>query len=59
VQPDLCHLFRVHESDREDLRVAAEHDGLGEAGSGITAVNEILRSTDIPVIFVTANPEPF
>jgi CheY-like chemotaxis protein len=30
---------------------------LGEGGSGITAVNEILRSTDVPVIFVTAYSE--
>lgn len=30
---------------------------LGEGGSGIDAVNEILGSFDIPVIFVTAYPE--
>ncbi|HXJ03198.1 MAG TPA: response regulator [Micropepsaceae bacterium] len=30
---------------------------LGEGGSGIDAVTEILRSFDIPVIFVTAYPE--
>ena len=30
---------------------------LGEGGSGIEAVSEILRSFDIPVIFVTAYPE--
>lgn len=30
---------------------------LGEGGSGIDAVSEILRSFDIPVIFVTAYPE--
>lgn len=30
---------------------------LGEGGSGIDAVNEILRSFDIPVIFITAYPE--
>jgi CheY-like chemotaxis protein len=30
---------------------------LGEGGSGIDAVNEILDSFDIPVIFVTAYPE--
>jgi CheY-like chemotaxis protein len=30
---------------------------LGEGGSGIDAVNEILNSFDIPVIFVTAYPE--
>jgi DNA-directed RNA polymerase specialized sigma24 family protein len=30
---------------------------LGEGGSGIDAVAEILRSFDIPVIFVTAYPE--
>ncbi len=30
---------------------------LGEGGSGIDAVAEILSSFDIPVIFVTAYPE--
>jgi CheY-like chemotaxis protein len=30
---------------------------LGEGGSGIDAVSEILESFDIPVIFVTAYPE--
>lgn len=30
---------------------------LGEGGSGIDAVNEILSSFDVPVIFVTAYPE--
>jgi len=30
---------------------------LGEGGSGLNAVNEILRSVDVPVIFVTAYPE--
>ena len=30
---------------------------LGEGGSGIDAVNEILASFDIPVIFITAYPE--
>jgi CheY-like chemotaxis protein len=30
---------------------------LGEGGSGVDAVVEILRSFDIPVIFVTAYPE--
>ncbi len=30
---------------------------LGEGGSGIDAVSEILRSFDIPVIFITAYPE--
>lgn len=30
---------------------------LGEGGSGIDAVSEILRSFDVPVIFVTAYPE--
>ena len=30
---------------------------LGEGGSGIEAVNEILSSFDVPVIFVTAYPE--
>ena len=29
---------------------------LGEGGSGIDAVNEILSSFDIPVIFITAYP---
>ena len=30
---------------------------LGEGGSGIDAVAEILNSFDIPVIFITAYPE--
>ena len=30
---------------------------LGEGGSGIDAVTEILRTFDIPVIFITAYPE--
>ncbi len=30
---------------------------LGEGGSGLSAVNEILKSVDVPVIFVTAYPE--
>jgi CheY-like chemotaxis protein len=30
---------------------------LGEGGSGIDAVSEILSSFDIPVIFITAYPE--
>jgi CheY-like chemotaxis protein len=30
---------------------------LGEGGSGIDAVSEILASFDIPVIFITAYPE--
>ena len=30
---------------------------LGEGGSGIDAVTEILESFDIPVIFITGNPE--
>jgi len=30
---------------------------LGEGGSGIDAVNDILNSFDIPVIFITAYPE--
>jgi CheY-like chemotaxis protein len=30
---------------------------LGEGGSGLSAVNEILKSIDVPVIFVTAYPE--
>jgi CheY-like chemotaxis protein len=30
---------------------------LGEGGSGLSAVNEILRSIEVPVIFVTAYPE--
>ncbi|MBX3552832.1 MAG: response regulator, partial [Pseudolabrys sp.] len=32
---------------------------LGEGGSGIDAVSEILSSFDIPVIFITAYPERF
>ncbi len=45
-------------------KAAAEKPGLvladinlGEGGSGIDAVKEILESFDIPVIFITANPE--
>jgi CheY-like chemotaxis protein len=30
---------------------------LGEGGSGLKAVNEILKSVEVPVIFVTAYPE--
>jgi CheY-like chemotaxis protein/DNA-directed RNA polymerase specialized sigma24 family protein len=30
---------------------------LGEGGSGLTAVKEILQSMDVPVVFVTAYPE--
>jgi CheY-like chemotaxis protein len=30
---------------------------LGEGGSGLNAVNEILKSIEVPVIFVTAYPE--
>jgi CheY-like chemotaxis protein len=30
---------------------------LGEGGSGLSAVNEILKAIDVPVIFVTAYPE--
>jgi len=30
---------------------------LGEGGSGLSAVNEILKSIEVPVIFVTAYPE--
>ena len=37
------------------VKGAAEN--LGEGGSGIDAVTEILRTFDIPVIFITAYPE--
>ena len=32
---------------------------LGAGGSGLTAVTEILASSDVPVIFITAYPERF
>jgi CheY-like chemotaxis protein/DNA-directed RNA polymerase specialized sigma24 family protein len=45
-------------------KAKAEHPGLvladinlGDGGSGIDAVNEILTTFDIPVIFITAYPE--
>jgi CheY-like chemotaxis protein len=50
--------------DEAVARALAEHPGLvladinlGEGGSGIDAVAEILNSFDIPVIFITAYPE--
>jgi CheY-like chemotaxis protein len=45
----------VARAKRPGLVLADIH--LGEGGSGLTAVNEILRSVDVPVIFVTAYPE--
>ncbi|MBV9420634.1 MAG: response regulator, partial [Alphaproteobacteria bacterium] len=42
---------------REKLGLILADINLGEGGSGIDAVNEILGSFDIPVIFVTAYPE--
>lgn len=45
----------VARARRPGLVLADIH--LGEGGSGLNAVNEILRSIDVPVIFVTAYPE--
>jgi CheY-like chemotaxis protein len=45
----------VARARRPGLVLADIH--LGDGGSGLTAVNEILRSIDVPVIFVTAYPE--
>jgi CheY-like chemotaxis protein/DNA-directed RNA polymerase specialized sigma24 family protein len=45
----------VARTRRPGLVLADIH--LGEGGSGLNAVNEILRSIDVPVIFVTAYPE--
>jgi CheY-like chemotaxis protein len=42
-------------SKRPGLVLADIH--LGEGGSGLNAVNEILKSVEVPVIFVTAYPE--
>jgi CheY-like chemotaxis protein len=50
--------------DEAVAKARAENPGLiladinlGEGGSGIDAVTEILRSFDVPVIFITAYPE--
>jgi CheY-like chemotaxis protein len=45
----------IARAKRPGLVLADIH--LGEGGSGLSAVNEILRSIDVPVIFVTAYPE--
>ncbi|MGH6928406.1 MAG: response regulator, partial [Dongiaceae bacterium] len=45
----------VARARRPGLVLADIH--LGDGGSGLSAVNEILRSIDVPVIFVTAYPE--
>jgi CheY-like chemotaxis protein/DNA-directed RNA polymerase specialized sigma24 family protein len=45
----------IARAKRPGLVLADIH--LGEGGSGLNAVNEILRSIDVPVIFVTAYPE--
>ena len=45
----------VARAKRPGLVLADIH--LGEGGSGLSAVNEILKSIDMPVIFVTAYPE--
>jgi CheY-like chemotaxis protein len=45
----------VARAKRPGLVLADIH--LGDGGSGLNAVNEILRSIDVPVIFVTAYPE--
>lgn len=52
-------------TEREAVRIAAERPvgliladvNLGRGGSGITAVQAIMRSVNTPVIFVTAYPE--
>jgi CheY-like chemotaxis protein len=52
-------------TEREAVRIAAERPvgliladvNLGRGGSGITAVQAIMRSVSTPVIFVTAYPE--
>jgi len=45
----------IARAKRPGLVLADIH--LGEGGSGLSAVNEILQSVDVPVIFVTAYPE--
>lgn len=45
----------VARARRPGLVLADIH--LGEGGSGLAAVNEILKSVDVPVVFVTAYPE--
>jgi CheY-like chemotaxis protein len=45
----------VARAKRPGLVLADIH--LGEGGSGLNAVNEILKTVDVPVIFVTAYPE--
>jgi CheY-like chemotaxis protein len=45
----------VARAKRPGLVLADIH--LGEGGSGLNAVNEILKTIDVPVIFVTAYPE--
>ncbi len=45
----------IARAQRPGLVLADIH--LGDGGSGLNAVNEILRSIDVPVIFVTAYPE--
>jgi len=54
----------LHRRDEAVSKALAERPGLvladinlGEGGSGIDAVTEILNSFDIPVIFITAYPE--
>jgi CheY-like chemotaxis protein len=63
---ELGHTVVATAATRDDAvkKARAEQPGLvladinlGEGGSGIDAVSEILQSFDIPVIFVTAYPE--
>lgn len=63
---DLGHsIVGIAASQAEAIAIArARHPGLvladihlGEGGSGLSAVNEILKSVEVPVIFVTAYPE--
>lgn len=63
---DLGHsVVGIAASQTEAIAIArAQHPGLvladihlGEGGSGLSAVNEILKSVEVPVIFVTAYPE--
>ena len=58
----ICHVARTH---TEAIHAAREHRPdlvladiqLADGSSGLDAVQEILRSIDIPVVFITAYPE--
>jgi CheY-like chemotaxis protein len=58
----ICHLARTH---TEAIHAARRHRPdlvlgdiqLADGSSGLDAVQEILRSLDIPVVFITAYPE--